>query len=118
MQPRRPQVHGAPSIFTTMWPISPAAPRPTQGLPPRMIPPPTPVPHQTPSSDLTLRPAPSAYSPSTATCTSLPSSTGQPTRSDSAPASGNDSSQSGRFPAPATLPVSASTAPGEPTPTP
>ena len=34
--------------FTTMCPISPAAPRPSQCLPSRISPPPTPVPHQTP----------------------------------------------------------------------
>ena len=36
MQPRRPHGHGAPPIFTTMWPISPAAPRPSHGLPSRI----------------------------------------------------------------------------------
>ena len=60
MQPRRPQVHLAPSISTTTWPISPAAPRPTQGCPSRISPPPTPVPQKTPSSELYSRPAPSS----------------------------------------------------------
>ena len=55
MQPLRPQVQRAPFSLTTTWPISAAAPRPIQGLPWRMIPPPTPVPQQTPSSDLSLR---------------------------------------------------------------
>ena len=40
----------APPRLTTMWPISPAAPRPSQGLPSRISPPPTPVPQKTPSS--------------------------------------------------------------------
>ena len=35
MQPRRPQGHLAPPRLTTMWPISPAAPRPSHGLPSR-----------------------------------------------------------------------------------
>src|SRR3954466_11805085 len=50
-QPRRPHGQRAPSILTTMWPISAAVPRPSHGLPSRMIPPPTPVPQKTPSSD-------------------------------------------------------------------
>ena len=41
----------APPRLTTMWPISPAAPRPSHGLPSRISPPPTPVPQKTPSSD-------------------------------------------------------------------
>ena len=48
MQPLRPQGHLAPPRLTTMWPISPAAPRPSQGLPSRIRPPPTPVPQKTP----------------------------------------------------------------------
>ena len=52
MQPRRPHGQRAPSILTTMWPISPAPPRPTHGLPSSIRPPPTPVPQNTPSSDL------------------------------------------------------------------
>ena len=38
MQPLRPQGHLAPPRLTTMWPISPAAPRPSQGLPSRIEP--------------------------------------------------------------------------------
>ena len=78
MQPRRPQVQRAPSISTTMCPISPAAPRPVHGLPSRISPPPTPVPQNTPSSELYSRPAPSLNSASVATWTSLPTSTLQP----------------------------------------
>ena len=48
MQPRRPHVQRAPSISTTMCPISPAPPRPVHGLPSRIRPPPTPVPQNTP----------------------------------------------------------------------
>ena len=44
----RPHGHLAPPRLTTMWPISPAAPRPSQGLPSRTRPPPTPVPQKTP----------------------------------------------------------------------
>ena len=40
-----------PPMRTTTGPISPAALRPIHGLPSRMIPPPTPVPQKTPSSD-------------------------------------------------------------------
>ena len=36
MQPRRPQVQRAPSILTTMCPISPAPPRPVHGSPSRI----------------------------------------------------------------------------------
>ena len=35
MQPLRPHGHLAPPRLTTMWPISPAAPRPSHGLPSR-----------------------------------------------------------------------------------
>ena len=45
-----------------MWPISPAAPRPIQVLPSRMIPPPTPVPQKTPEQRLAALAAPSSYS--------------------------------------------------------
>ena len=78
MQPRRPQVQRAPSISTTTCPISPAPPRPVHGLPSRIRPPPTPVPQNTPSSEPYGRPAPSLNSASVATCTSLPTSTAQP----------------------------------------
>ena len=78
MQPRRPHVQRAPSISTTMCPISPAPPRPVQGLPSRIMPPPTPVPQNTPSSDSYGRPAPSLTSASVATCTSLPTRTSDP----------------------------------------
>ena len=55
MQPRRPHGQRAPSRLTTTWPISPAAPRPTHGWPSRTMPPPTPVPQNTPSSDAIRR---------------------------------------------------------------
>jgi hypothetical protein len=67
IQPRRPQVQRAPPRFTTTWPISPAAPRPIQGFPSRISPPPTPVPHQTPRIVSNCLPAPSSNSPWTAT---------------------------------------------------
>ena len=52
MQPRRPHARRAPPPFTTTWPISPAASRPIHGLPSSTMPPPTPVPQNTPSSEL------------------------------------------------------------------
>ena len=48
MQPRRPQGQLGTVRLTTMWPISAAAPRPSQGFPSRINPPPTPVPQKTP----------------------------------------------------------------------
>ena len=51
MQPLRPHGQWRPSWTTTMWPISPADPRPSHGLPSRTTPPPTPVPQKTPSSE-------------------------------------------------------------------
>ena len=117
MQPSRPQVQRAPSIFTTTWPISAAAPRPDPGLAVED----DPAAHAgaPPDSEQRLlrRAAPSANSPSTATCTSLPERDRAAQRAPTArSASGNASSQSGRLRAPATIPASASTAPGEPTP--
>src|SRR4051812_28506174 len=41
MQPTRPQPQRAPPSFTHTWPISPAARRPSHGLPSSTIPPPT-----------------------------------------------------------------------------
>src|SRR4051812_50131604 len=78
MQPLRPQVQRAPPCLTTTWPISAAAPRPSHCLPSRIRPPPTPVPHQTPSTVSNSLPAPSSNSPCTATETSLPILTGGP----------------------------------------
>jgi hypothetical protein len=118
MQPRRPQPQRAPPIRTTMWPISPAVPRPTHGRPLRTIPPPTPVPQNTPSSELNGRPAPSSASASVATWTSLPSRAGVPSACSSAAPSVNSSAQPGRFRALPTVPRAGSTSPGEPTPTP
>ena len=118
MQPRRPQVQRAPSRLTTTWPISPAAPRPIHGRPSRTMPPPTPVPQNTPSNERYGRPAPSSASASVATWTSLPSATRVPNALDSSSASGKLPSQSGRLRALVTVPCSASTSPGEPTPMP
>ena len=70
-----------------------------------MIPPPTPVPHQTPSSESWDLPAPSPYSPSTATWTSLPTLTAVPSAFDSVSPSGKLPSQPGRLRAPETTPV-------------
>ena len=72
MHPRRPHGHFRPSSRTTTWPISPAEPRPVHGLPSRMMPPPTPVPQNTPRIERYSFPAPSANSAFVATCTSLP----------------------------------------------
>src|SRR3954454_15337190 len=118
MQPLRPHVQRAPSRLTTTWPISPAAPRPSHGRPSRTMPPPTPVPQNTPSSERYGRPAPSSASASVATWTSLPRATRVPSDLDSSSASGKLPSQSGRLRALVTVPFSPSTSPGEPTPTP
>ena len=81
-----------------------------------MIPPPTPVPQKTPSSDANSRAAPSSNSASVATLTSLPIATGAPSACCSAPASGKLPSQSGRLRALETTPAASSITPGEPTP--
>ena len=118
MQPVRPQVQRAPSIFTTTWPISAGRaaahpglaveddPAAHAGAPPDSEQRPVAAPraqrelavdrhlHVVPERDRAAQRAPRARS-----------------------ASGNASSQSGRLRAPATMPASASTAPGEPTPT-
>ena len=116
MQPWRPHGHLAPPTLTTMWPISPAASRPSQSLPSSTTPPPTPVPQNTPSSELYGCPAPRWNSAIVATLTSLPSETGGPSASCNAPASGNAPSQPGRLRALVTMPFASSTSPGEPTP--
>ena len=118
MQPLRPQGHLAPPRLTTMWPISPAAPRPSQGLPSRTRPPPTPVPQKTPIRLWNSRPAPRWNSASVATWTSLPTRTSVPSASFRVSASGKLPSQPGRLRAPETTPVFSSASPGEPTPTP
>ena len=118
MQPLRPQGHLAPPRLTTMWPISPAAPRPSQGLPSRTRPPPTPVPQKTPIRLWNSRPAPRWNSASVATWTSLPTRTSVPSASCRVSPSGKLPSQPGRLRAPETTPVFSSASPGEPTPTP
>src|SRR2546423_11903765 len=101
-----------------MCPISAAAPRPFHGFPFSTMPPPTPVPQKTPSTDLYGLPEPSLNSASVATDTSLPSETGAPpTALLSSAASGNGSSQSLRLRALATGPAATSITPGDPTPT-
>src|ERR1700732_4967981 len=116
MHPSRPHVQRAPPISTTTCPISPAPPRPLHTCPSRIRPPPTPVPQNTPSSELYGRPAPSSNSATVATSTSLPSLTSHPSAAPSAAPSGKDPSQPGRLPAPRTL--SPSIVAGEPPPTP
>src|SRR5579862_7044020 len=101
-----------------MWPSSPAPPRPRQSAPSSTMPPPTPVPHHMPRNDRYVRPAPSTRSASTATRTSFPTRTGTPRSADSSAPTGYSPSQLGRLPARATVPLSVSTSPGEPTPTP
>ena len=112
MQPLRPQGHLAPPRLTTMWPISPAAPRPSQGLPSRTMPPPTPVPQKTPIRLWNSRPAPRWNSASVATWTSLPTRTSVPRASFRVFASGKLPSQPGRLRAPETTPVFSSASPG------
>src|SRR3954452_7170829 len=119
MHPSRPHGHCAPSRFTTMWPISPAPPRPCHSRPSRMIPPPTPVPQKTPSSERYGLPAPSSNSAAVATETSLPIRTsGTPRSSRSSCATGTGLSKPGRLPAFPTVPLASSASPGEPSPTP
>src|SRR3954467_14654009 len=119
MQPRRPHGQRAPCFLTTMWPISPAAPRPCHSLPSSTIPPPTPVPQKTPSTDRYGRPAPSSNSAAVATDTSLPIRTsGTPRSSRNSCATGTGSAKPGRLPALATVPARSSASPGEPSPTP
>ena len=102
-----------------MWPISPAVLRPTHGLPSRIRPPPTPVPQKTPSRLVYSRAAPISNSASVARSTSLPSATGAPPNSfSSALRRLNEPDHSERFMAPETVPLTSSTEPGEPTPTP
>src|SRR5919199_767857 len=108
MQPSRPQPQRSPPIRTTMWPISPAAPRPVQGLPSSTIPPPTPVPQKTPSSERYGRPAPSSNSASVATWTSLPRYARVPSACSSAAPSAYSPSQFGRLRALVTVPAVAS----------
>ena len=76
MQPIRPHGHVRPSLLTTMWPISPAPPRPSHSSPSSTMPPPTPVPQKTPSSDRNGLAAPSSNSACVATLTSLESAIG------------------------------------------
>src|ERR671914_687931 len=116
MQPTRPHGHLRPSLLTTMWPISPAAPRPSHSWPSSTRPPPTPVPQNTPRSERYGVPAPSSNSAIVATLTSLESPTGAANAALSFSASGYVPSQSGRLRALVTVPASSSTAPGEPTP--
>ncbi len=118
MHPRLPHGQRRPPILTTTWPISPAPPRPRQDLPSKTIPPPTPVPQKTPSTDRYGRPAPSRYSASVATWTSLPTRTRVPSSSASVGPSAKLPPQPGRLLALDTVPVAVSTVPGEPTPTP
>src|ERR687896_1830624 len=117
MQPIRPHGQRRPSLLTTMWPISPAAPRPSQSCPSSTTPPPTPVPQKTPSSERYGLPAPSSNSAIVATLTSLESPTGAANADSSFSASSYVPSQSGRLRALVTVPASSSTTPGEPTPT-
>src|SRR5512132_1615898 len=116
MQPRRPHGQRAPSSLTTTCPSSPADARPFHSLPSSTIPPPTPVPQNTPISDEYGAPAPSSYSASVATLTSLPSAIGTPSSSPSAPRTSTLPSQSGRLRALVTVPAWLSTSPGDPIP--
>src|SRR3954470_5708566 len=118
MHPSRPQPQRSPPMRTTTWPISPATPRPVHGRPSSTMPPPTPVPQKTPSSDRYGRPAPSSNSASVATCTSLPRCARVPSASCSVAPSANSPSQPVGSLALVTAPAFGSTPPGEPTPTP
>ena len=54
MHPRRPHGQRRPSSRTTTWPISRGDPRPVHGLPSSTMPPPTPVPQNTPEDRAVL----------------------------------------------------------------
>ncbi len=118
MQPWLPHGHLAPPRLTTMWPISPAEPRPSQLLPPRIRPPPTPVPQKTPRIESRPRPAPRTYSAQVATSTSLPTATLRAEGLREVRAEREALAPVGRFLAFETAPEPASISPGEPTPTP
>src|SRR5215218_9015157 len=117
MQPVRPHGQVRPSLLTTMWPISPAPPRPSHSWPSSTTPPPTPVPQKTPRIERNGFAAPSSNSALVATFTSLESPTGAIRAASSFSASGYVPSQPGRLRALVTVPASSSTTPGEPTPT-
>ena len=116
MQPVRPHGQVRPSLLTTMWPISPAPPRPSHSSPSSTTPPPTPVPQNTPRIERNGFAAPSSNSAIVATLTSLESATGAPNAASSFSPSGYVPSQSGRLRALVTVPAASSTTPGEPTP--
>ena len=89
-----------------MCPNSPAALRPWWIVPPRIRPPPTPVPTQTPSRFSNGRPAPRSYSPRTPTLTSLPSvAVTPPSASDTSGPSSTRSKKPGTFAARSTAPA-------------
>src|SRR6185295_9134246 len=117
MQPTRPHGHVRPSLLTTMWPISPAPPRPSHSLPSRIRPPPTPVPQNTPRMLRNGFAAPRSNSAWVATLTSFESAIGASNAAPSFSPSGYVPSQSGRLRALVTVPAASSTTPGEPTPT-
>src|SRR3954467_4948839 len=119
MQPTRPHGERAPARLPTMWPISPAPPRPCHSWPSRMIPPPTPVPQKTPSSERYGLPAPNSNSAAVATERAFPTRPSGPPRSwRSSCAAGTGLSKPGRLPAFPTVPLASSASPGEPSPTP
>ena len=97
-----------------------AAPRPIHGLPSRTIPPPTPVPQKTPSSEPVRPPGAELRTRRR----SRPGRRCRGARACRAPPRGlvaerrSSPSQSGRLRALVTVPASPSTSPGEPTPTP
>ena len=119
MQPRRPHGQRAPSSLTTMWPISPAAPRPSHGLPSSTMPPPTPVPQKTPSSERIAAPGAELE---LGVGRDLHVVAERDRRAERSPAARR---RAGRCPPSragcarcVTVPASASIAPGEPTPMP
>src|SRR5215207_3491605 len=120
MQPRRPHGQSSPPSTTTTWPISPAAPwAPMWSWPPRIRAPPTPEPANTTSRSSKPRPAPRRCSARVATATSLSTTTRLTLRARATmEPSGTGSPNPGRLAAPNRSPVSWSTRPGEPIPTP
>ena len=119
MQPRRPHGHRAPPRSTTMWPISPAAPRPIQRLPSRIRPAADPGAPEDPEDRL-VRLAGAELELGVGGDVDV---VGDPHRGAERVArasgpSGKLPSQPGRLRASATSPVCSLESPGEPTPIP
>ena len=116
-EPLLPLLHGGPSGSRPISPGSAAAPnRPVNKFPPRITPPPTPVPRVRSTTSWSPWAAPCHCSPSTAQLPSLPRVTRRPNRDSSQSARGTLSHPGKLIAILATLPAR-SVGPGKPTPT-